>query len=404
MEKLNSLKIKYCMKKIKQCPICACDTAHLLYPDYKGRCVTSQLAYFDNISLENCCCTQCGFIYNAAGFRGIEETLYNVEAWKPKPQVKSFKTDVKSQQERALEIFKNLVTLPESGTILDFGAGTGAFLRAFHEDFPMWEMTAIEPGAGYAMFADQLPLKQSYNAPFYTLDIPECFDAIVVMSVLEHIANPLEALLWIRKRLAPGGILLMQHPNFAKLPGDLFCADHLNKLTIPYMRALCAHARLEPVAHSDHNTLFAFACRHTHSEAPLPSLAIENLRIARQCEDFAKNTVEAVSQAVESARMSKGKVAIFGTSPVGNMSIYMLDCKADIACFVDENSNVWGIKDDIPVIGPQDMQSLGVTDIALAISPVYWDIVAQKMKAFDVRVHIPKLPNSYQMEKNIDIS
>lgn len=149
-------------------------------------------------------------------------------------------------------------------------------------------MTAIEPGAGYTMLADQLPLKQSYNAPFYTLDIPEYFDVIVVTSVLEHIANPLEALHWIRKRLAPDGILLMQHPDFAKLPGDLFCADHLNKLTIPYMRALCAHAGLETVAHINNNTLFAFACRHTNSEAPLPSLTAENLLIAGSAKTLPK--------------------------------------------------------------------------------------------------------------------
>ncbi|GEM_PF-2014828 len=377
------------------CPVCGAAGHDRLYPEYSGRCITSQLFFCDDIVLDNRCCAECGFIFNARGVRGIEDRIYNTMVWQPKPQVMSFAKGgarVTSHQ-NALNIIQSLVELPAQGRLLDFGAGTGAFLECFQQAYPAWHLAAIEPGNGYQGLCRRVRLGKSYNQPYYTVEDDARYDAVVVTSVLEHVADPVHALRWIRQRLAPGGRVLMQHPNFASLPGDLFCADHINKLTVPHTRALCRHAGFSVDAEDVSTLMFYFVLSACSSEeVPLAGCRDENLAIARQCEHVARRTVECVRAAAESARSRGGRAAVFGTSPVGSMAPLVLDCKADVACFVDENASVWGRDlEGISVVGPDRMRELGVTDVALAISPLYWRQVAKKMEHYGVAVHVPKV-------------
>jgi trans-aconitate methyltransferase len=373
------------------CPVCGSQDLDQLFPDYKGRCVTSQMFFLDNISLQNCCCRSCGFIFNAQGVRGLEEEVYNSETWAPKPQIQSFGKNVKTSHQRALETFLSLVQLPERGSLLDFGAGSGAFLRQWSAAFPQWELSAIEPGGGYAMLGDIPNLKEVFNGPYYHWQGSGKFDAVVVMSVLEHINDSLSALQWIKERLAPGGVLLMQHPNFALLPGDLFCADHINKMTLRHTEALCRHAGFKLRTKNTEAVMFYYVLTVDQDKRePMPDCYRENAAIAKKAEQVARGTIEAVEKAVENARRDGGSAAVFGTSPIGSMAHLILDCKEHIACLVDENQNVWGREiDGIQVMGPERMAEMNVTDLALAISPVYWQAVTEKMSAFKVRVHVP---------------
>ena len=72
------------------------------------------------------------------------------------------------------------------------------------------------------------------------------------------------------------------------------------------------------------------------------------------------------------------------------MAPFMLDCPDAVRWIVDENQNVWGRQiGKGTVIGPERMAECGITDVALAISPNYWEMVSQKLSAYAVRVHCP---------------
>ncbi|GFM38545.1 class I SAM-dependent methyltransferase [Desulfovibrio psychrotolerans] len=377
------------------CPVCGAFQYRKLYPEYAGRCITSQMFFLDDVVLDNRVCTACGCIFNARGVRGIEEQVYSNATWKPKPQLLNFSSGtVVSSHQKALDTFLDLYQPPEFGRLLDFGAGTGAFLACFQARYPRWEITAIEPGDGFSSLRQQVTLHAAYNTPYYLVDTDATFDMIVVTSVLEHVANPLHALEWIRSHLTEDGVLLMQHPNFEKLPGDLFCADHINKLTPSLLKALSAAAGFGTFAENNDGVMFYQAqSLQERSQMPSAECVAQALRVAEACEQTAISTIECVRQAVFSARKKGGRAAVFGTSPIGSMAHLLLDCKPDIACFVDENPNVWGRDiDTIPVIGPEDMKKMNVTDLALAISPVYWQAVQEKMKAYAVAVHVPNQP------------
>jgi 2-polyprenyl-3-methyl-5-hydroxy-6-metoxy-1,4-benzoquinol methylase len=378
---------------LARCPICGSKSSDKLFPQYRGKCITSQMFFVDDIELDNRCCTSCGFIFNMKGIRGKEEEVYNQQTWKPKPQIVSFAKNVKTTHERSLDIFRSMVDLPSQGKLLDFGAGTGAFLKYFSQAFPDWEVTAIEPGGGYAQLSENPRIVQAFNAPYYQLDLNIEFDAVVVMSVLEHVADPLGALRWIHRHLKPGGWLLMQHPNFAFLPGDLFCADHINKMTVPYTRELCECVGFNFLAEDTELLPFYFAFSKDKARGgTLPDCYARNVAIAAECEHIAQKTLAAVDAAVQSAVSKKKSAAIFGTSPIGSMAHLVLGCKQSIACFVDENKNVWGREiDGLPVVGPGKMLEMGVSDLALAVSPLYWEMIREKMHSFEVEVHVPKL-------------
>ncbi|EGB15646.1 Methyltransferase type 12 [Pseudodesulfovibrio mercurii] len=374
------------------CPVCGSDRFETLFPDYQGRCVTSQMFFIDGLGLENRCCTDCGFLYNAAGTRGLGAAVYNTEVWKPKPQIMNYSKGVKTSHQKAWETFLSLADLPESGAVLDVGGGTGAFLECVHRDRPGWELHAIEPGGGFAELCGRVPLASAHNAAYDTLDLDRTFDCVVSLSVLEHLENPLHALRWMHARLRPGGLLLLQLPDFDKLPGDLVCADHINKMTVPYTRMLARYAGFEETGADTGMVMFYLVLRKGEpAGGPVPSRFADNLAIARRAESVARATIEAVRAAVDAAESRGGRAAVFGTSPIGSMAHLLLGCRDRVACFVDENKNAWGRDiDGLPVVGPERMAELGVTDLALGISPVYWETVAGKMRPLGVTVHVPQ--------------
>lgn len=372
------------------CPVCGGKESLRLYPEYTGPCVTSQLDFLAQCTLDNRCCSTCGFTFNAAGVRGRTNLVYTQQNWKPKPQVLSFGQGVKSQQERALDVFEQLLPIPSAGKILDFGAGRGYFLNYFSRRYPGWEMYAIEPGGGQKEHAQRIPEAVSYGIPYYAVELPYKMDCIVVMSVLEHLEDPLAALRWIASHLTDNGIVYMQHPDFEHLPGDLFCADHIGKLTPAYLEALCVHAGLAVTGSRQGGVMFNFVCTPA-KPCSLCTDTHQALAVARKAERIARATVDCVKKALDSAAEHGGEAAIFGTSPVGSMAPYMLGCPNAIRWIVDENKNVWNrqIGNGI-VIGPERMAECGVTDVALAISPTYWETVTQKLVVHGVRVHCPQ--------------
>lgn len=375
------------------CPVCNATDSTKLYPDYRGRCVSSQMSYYEDIELDNRCCKTCGLIFNAKGFRNKEDEFFSCVDEQRKPQLLSFAKGVKTTHHRAMEIFERLTDIKESGTMLDFGAGPGSFLSIFQERYPKWELSGIEPREDFPNLIKNVRLKNAYNQPYYDVELDQQYDMVAVMNVLEHLPDPMHAMRWIHASLKPGGKVLMRNPNFMALPGDLFCPDHLNKMTMVHAGQMAEYTGFEILGSDDSTSIFYFILKkHEQPLRGLPDCYEENLANARKAENIARSTVQAVGEAVSSALDKNKKAAVFGIAPIGSMAHLILDCKESIACFVDENQKVWGRNiDGLPVVGPDRMAEFGVSDLALAISPLYWETVADKMADFDVQVHIPRL-------------
>ncbi len=109
------------------------------------------------------------------------------------------------------EILSSLRRHGARGPLLDYGTGTGAFLReAAKEKF---ETVGVELGGAARQFA----IAQGFDvrdARIGLLPFPvESIGTVTLIDVLEHLTDPAEILGEIRRVLRPGGLLYIKVPN-----------------------------------------------------------------------------------------------------------------------------------------------------------------------------------------------
>lgn len=101
------------------------------------------------------------------------------------------------------------------GKALDVGCATGNFLRILKDKG--WQTFGIEPNVAYSDYAKE----QGLDIFTDTLDEKEfdeeAFHVITLFHTLEHLRNPLDSLLKIKKWLVPGGLCFIEVPNLDTL-------------------------------------------------------------------------------------------------------------------------------------------------------------------------------------------
>jgi 2-polyprenyl-3-methyl-5-hydroxy-6-metoxy-1,4-benzoquinol methylase len=99
-----------------------------------------------------------------------------------------------------------------TGTLLDIGPGTGAFLN--HASGAGWSVVGLE-ASRYA--AARATLQYGIDVrcgTLQTVDLgDERFDVIHMSHVLEHFSDPVASLTVVHKWLRPGGFLIIEVPN-----------------------------------------------------------------------------------------------------------------------------------------------------------------------------------------------
>jgi len=105
-------------------------------------------------------------------------------------------------------------------TLLDIGAGTGAF--AFVMQQHGWAVTGIEPDEGARKLAlEKYRLLLKSPETFYSLPA-ESFDAITLWHVLEHVQDLHEYIHYFKKILKPGGTIFIAVPNYTSFDAALY--------------------------------------------------------------------------------------------------------------------------------------------------------------------------------------
>lgn len=114
-------------------------------------------------------------------------------------------------------------TQKSKGTILDLGAGTGAFLNTMKQ--AGWNSIGIEPDETARARAFQLyeiQLKESQD--FFSL-INESIDAITLWHVLEHVHKLHQYVEKFRELLKPDGKLFIAVPNYTSEDAKIYGAN-----------------------------------------------------------------------------------------------------------------------------------------------------------------------------------
>jgi len=97
------------------------------------------------------------------------------------------------------------------GTILDYGCGTGMFLKTCSEN--AWKSYGIEPDEGARNIASEQSLVYVDKASLHLKHQTMQFDAITLWHVLEHVTDLEETLSFFKARLKPRGVLVIAVPN-----------------------------------------------------------------------------------------------------------------------------------------------------------------------------------------------
>ncbi len=100
----------------------------------------------------------------------------------------------------------------KSGTILDIGCGTGAFLNTMKE--AGWKITGLEPDDRAIAKAKSLYQIQPQSSSELFNMSEQQFDAITMWHVLEHVHQLNEYFFQIRKILKDNGTLFIAVPNY----------------------------------------------------------------------------------------------------------------------------------------------------------------------------------------------
>jgi SAM-dependent methyltransferase len=141
--------------------------------------------------------------------------------------------------------------------ILDAGCGTGQTLELLTAFGQVWGVEAFEGALEAARRRAPAGVALSRGTlPGLGLDVSLRFELITLFDVLEHLAQPVEALRELRGRLAPGGQLLITVPAFQFLWSVHDVQNqHRCRYDIATLRDELARAGLRVDFHSYYNSL-----------------------------------------------------------------------------------------------------------------------------------------------------
>ncbi len=179
-----------------------------------------------------------------------------------------------ARSQAILERLDHCLTLPARGRLLDIGCGNGGFLAAFAARHPGWTLHGAELDDRNRAALARIP-------GFETLHVGDAgaigqrFDVVAMIHALEHIPAPVTFLAnTVRDLLAPGGLLVLEVPDYTRNPFDLLILDHLVHFSVPVLARTLAAAGFTPLALTNQwvaKEITALAHPTPHSAPPCPT-------------------------------------------------------------------------------------------------------------------------------------
>ncbi|WP_299675414.1 class I SAM-dependent methyltransferase [uncultured Dokdonia sp.] len=109
--------------------------------------------------------------------------------------------------------------IPNKGSLLDIGAGTGDFLEYVSDKG--WNASGVEPSEKARTLAKQKNVAIVEALP----ETSNGYDAITMWHVLEHVYNLEAQLVWLKNNLSREGALFVAVPNFESYDASYYNTD-----------------------------------------------------------------------------------------------------------------------------------------------------------------------------------
>ena len=194
----------------------------------------------DAVNLRTVACQHCGFVMYAPR-PSVENIQVKYEYLNRHPEAKGeYCSDLPSDKRRSRELYRFVTPYlgVQSGRVLDFGGGKGRLLHEFvtqgHRCGVVDYVAEVIPGVEYLGHElDVLPFESR-------------FDLVLCSHVIEHLADPLEAVSRLAARLSGEGHLYIEVPSeiWKCPPPKMDPVTHVNFFTTDSLRTLMETAGL----------------------------------------------------------------------------------------------------------------------------------------------------------------
>lgn len=191
------------VEPVPVCPVCGGEQRRLILPDVGGIAVAR--------------CERCGLVHATGRYAAtyLSEIYYGGRASQPPA---AGRRDI-ARKRRSVRLYDRLsggrIGHPAAGArALDIGCDTGLLLDALRELGYRTEGIERSPAAEQAKAA-------GHEVHALDIEVTELglgrYELITMTHVLEHLGEPVRALVWLRRHLAPGGLGVVEVPNWGDL-------------------------------------------------------------------------------------------------------------------------------------------------------------------------------------------
>jgi len=257
-----------------------------------------------------------------------------------------------ARSSRLVQQVRDRVGLPAAGRMLDVGCGNGAMLRSFSELMPGWILAGNELGDRHRDAIEAIArVEKLYTGAPDT--VPGAFDAITLLHVLEHVPDPVAFLRRLLPKLTPGGLLIVEVPDYRHSAIDLAVADHCTHFSPDALIAVFEAAGLDVVAAAEDFIPKELTIVGRPGGTPKPIPPGKSSREAIRCVD------QQITWLIELARDGRnlaaaGRVGVFGTSLGGAWLLGEL--ARAVTFFVDEDpAKIGMVWEGRPILHPRDV-------------------------------------------------
>ena len=327
-------------------------------------------------------CNNCQYIYVNPKKRFDHKKFYRVNY--------DFLTDVdaepttngKKYSERLVDFYKPYIINSSKKKFIDIGAGKGNFLKAIYHRFPKLNYYAFEPTKAYKILSSKKFIKNKYNDFFNSKYFKYKFDFLSLVGVLEHVSNPKNFLLEIKKIMNEDSYLLIEVPNFLNNKADLITIDHFSKFTDKSLQNIFNIVGLKIINKQVLQRVVPMQYIVKISNKRKISNNLSTEIILKKAEKYIKRAFSDVK------KIKTDLIAIYGQGLILNYLIgaNILDLKK-ISCIIDDNPLYWGTlwKNKVPIVNFKTFETNYKTlKIFLAMNDCYHSKLTKKLKKYDL--------------------
>ncbi|MCD6060392.1 MAG: methyltransferase protein [Moraxellaceae bacterium] len=359
------------------CNVCSAPLGELLYESAPERSLTSLGRIYEGTTRVYSC-TSCAHLqstemhavdefydldYDILVDSEEEDQIYEVRAGKP-----VYRT------EHQVAVLLQKLDLPSGAKLLDYGCAKSSTVRMLLQQRPDLVPHLFDVSERYIPFWERFVQPENWATYEPRSEWEGRFDVVTSFFSLEHIVQPVEAMVRVARFLRPGGRFYCIVPNVFTNTADFIVADHVNHFTRPSLERLIADAGLRVVEIDDaaHRGAWVIVAEHSGMEAvPTPEGALapvlaELARIGRFWDEAGKRVA-----AFEAQLAPDTPVAIYGAGFYGAFVAANLARPDNVRCHLDQNAFLQGRQmNGKPILPPAELPA-EVRTLLVGLNPAH---------------------------------